>query len=78
MLPTFEQRTDFPPAGDAALAGVLAQRCLQEEDRNATGEQEDQVGDEERAYGVEENRAADAEARSCLFTDKGHFKLSQC
>lgn len=47
VLPTFKQGTDFSPAGDAPLAGVLAQSYLQEEDRNATGEQEDQVGDEE-------------------------------
>lgn len=45
---TFKQRTDFPPAGDSSLTGELAQRRLQEEDRNATGEQEDQVRDEER------------------------------
>lgn len=44
---TFKQWTDFPPACNASLAGVLAQGRLQEEDRNATGEQEDQVGDEE-------------------------------
>lgn len=50
MLLTFKQGTDFPPAGDASLAGVLAQRCLQEENGNATGEQEDQVGDEERTW----------------------------
>lgn len=50
MLLTFKQGTDFPPAGDASLAGVLAQRRLQEEDGNATGEQEDQVGDEERTW----------------------------
>lgn len=46
--PTFKQGTDFPPAGDASLAGVLTQGYLQEEDRNSAGEQEDQVGDEER------------------------------
>lgn len=46
-LPTFKQGTDLSPAGNASLAGVLAQRRLKEEDGNATGEQEDQVGDEE-------------------------------
>lgn len=46
-LPTFKQGTDFSPAGDASLAGVLTQGYLQEEDRNSAGEQEDQVGDEE-------------------------------
>lgn len=45
---TFKQRTDLPPAGDAPLTGELSQRRLQEEDRDATGEQEDQVRDEER------------------------------
>ena len=48
VLPTFKQGTDFSPAGNASLAGVLAQGCLQEEDGNTTGEQEDHVGDEER------------------------------
>lgn len=47
VLPTFKQGTDFSPAGNASLAGVLAQGRLQEEDGNAAGEQEDQVGDEE-------------------------------
>lgn len=47
MMLTFKQRADFSPAGNASLTGVLAQGDLQEEDRNATGEQEDQVGDEE-------------------------------
>lgn len=47
-LPTFKQGTNLPPAGDASLAGELAQGRLQEEDRDATGEQEDHVGNEER------------------------------
>ena len=47
VLLTFKQGTDLPPAGDASLAGELAQGRLQEEDGDATGEQEDQVGDEE-------------------------------
>lgn len=44
---TFIQRADLPPAGDPSLAGVLAQGRLQEEDRHATEEEEDEVGDEE-------------------------------
>lgn len=47
VRPTFKQRTDFSPASNASFAGVLAQGNLQEEDRNTTGEKEDQVGDEE-------------------------------
>lgn len=47
FLPTFKQRADFPPAGDASLAGVLAKSRFQEKNRNATGEQEDHVRDEE-------------------------------
>lgn len=42
---TFEQGTDFSPAGDSSLAGVLTQGDLQEEDGNAAGEEEDQVRD---------------------------------
>lgn len=38
---------DLPPGCDAPLTGVLAQRRLQEEDRNAAGKEEDEVGDEE-------------------------------
>lgn len=56
VLPTFKQGTDFSPAGNASLAGVLAQGRLQEEDRNAAGEQEDQVGDEECTWEEEEQR----------------------
>lgn len=42
---TFKQRADFPPAGDSTLTGVLTQCCLQEENRNPTGKQENEVGD---------------------------------
>lgn len=42
-LITFKQRADFPPAGNASLTGVLTQRCLQEEDRDPTSKQEDEV-----------------------------------
>lgn len=61
VLPTFKQGTDFSPAGNASLAGVLAQGYLQEEDRNATGEQEDQVGDEECAWVEKEERISGLE-----------------
>lgn len=44
---TFKKWTDPPPAGDTTLTCVLAQRCLQEEHRYSTGEQEYKVGDEE-------------------------------
>lgn len=44
---TFKQGADLPPAGDAPLTGVLTQGNLQEEDRYAACEQEDQVGNEE-------------------------------
>ena len=44
---TLEEGADLPPGCDAALAGVLAQRHLQEEHRDAAGEEEDEVGDEE-------------------------------
>ena len=46
---TLEEGADLPPGCDAALAGVLAQRHLQEEHRDAAGEKEDEVGDEERS-----------------------------
>jgi len=44
---TFEQRADLPPAGDASLAGVLAQRGLQEEHGDPTRKEENEVRDEE-------------------------------
>lgn len=50
---TFKQRADLSPAGNTPLAGVLAQGDLQEEDRNAAGEQEDHVRDEERTWRAE-------------------------
>lgn len=45
----FKQGADLPPAGDAALTGVLTERRLQEKDGNATSEEEDQVRNEEGA-----------------------------
>lgn len=53
VLLTFKDGADLPPGCDASLARVLAQRCLQEEDRNATGKEEDEVGDEEGTCGGE-------------------------
>lgn len=50
---TFKDGADLPPSCDASLASVLAQRCLQKEDRNATGEKEDEVGDEKSTCGWE-------------------------
>lgn len=47
VLLTFKQGADFPPAGNASLTGVLTQGGLQEEDRDTTGEQEDEIRDEE-------------------------------
>ena len=44
---TLKDGADLPPGSDAPLTGVLAQRRLQEEDRNAAGKEEDEVGDEE-------------------------------
>lgn len=50
-LLTLEDWTDLPPGCDASLVGVLAKCCLQEEDRNATGKKEDEVGDKEGTCG---------------------------
>lgn len=44
---TLEKGADLPPGCDTPLAGVLAQCHLQEEHRDAAGEEEDEVGDEE-------------------------------
>lgn len=43
---TFKEGTDPPPGRHTSLAGVLSQCRLQEEDRDATGEEEDEVRDE--------------------------------
>lgn len=50
-LLTLKDGTDLPPGRDASLVGVLAKGCLQEEDRNATGKKEDEVGDKEGTCG---------------------------
>lgn len=42
---TFKQWTEFPPAGDSTLFGILAHRRLQKEDGDAAGKQEDEVRD---------------------------------
>lgn len=51
-LLTLKDGANLPPGCDASLASVLAQCCLQEEDRNATGKEEDEVGDEKGTCGV--------------------------
>lgn len=56
---TLKKGADLPPGCHAALAGVLAQRHLQEEHRDAAGEEEDEVGDEEGPCG--RRRSAGAE-----------------
>lgn len=43
---TFKQGTEVPPAGDAALGCVLPHGCLQEEHRDATGKQKQDVGNQ--------------------------------
>lgn len=48
---TFKERTQPPPSSDTSLAGVLAECCLHEEHWDPTGEEEDEVGDEEGTYG---------------------------
>lgn len=47
---TSEDGAEFGPAGDPSFRGVLAQRNLQEEHRQATPEQEDEVRDEKRTW----------------------------
>lgn len=48
---TLEKGADLPPGCHAPLAGVLAQCHLQEEHWDATGKEEDEVGDEEGSCG---------------------------
>ena len=51
---TSENGAELLPAGDAALRGELTQGDLQEEDRQASAKQEDEVGDEKCACVDEE------------------------
>lgn len=44
---TFKEGADPAPGCHPSLAGVLPQCRFQEEDRDPTGEEEDEVGDEE-------------------------------
>lgn len=60
LVPTLEQRADPPPARDAALVGVLSQRRLQEEQRHATREHEEDVRDEENAWEEQQLEQKDA------------------
>ena len=48
---TFKQRADFP-YGYGAEAGVLSQRQLHEEEGDAAQEQEAEVRDQERSWGM--------------------------
>lgn len=50
---TFKEGADPAPGCHPSLAGVLPQRCLQEEDRDPTGEEEDEVGDEEGTWQIQ-------------------------
>lgn len=43
----FKERADLSPGSDSTLTGVLAKGCLQEEDWNPTGKEEDEIWDEE-------------------------------
>lgn len=47
---TGEDGAELGPAGDPSFRGVLAQCNLQEEHRQATPEQEDEVRDEKRTW----------------------------
>lgn len=47
---TGEDGAELGPAGDPSLGGVLAQCNLQEEHRQATPKQEDEVRDEKRTW----------------------------
>lgn len=50
---TSKDGTELGPAGDPSFRCVLAQCDLQEEDRQATPKQEDEVRDEERTLVTE-------------------------
>lgn len=50
---TFKEGADPAPGCHPSLAGVLAQRRLQEEDRDPAGEEEDEVGDEEGTWQIQ-------------------------
>lgn len=47
---TFKKRADFSPTCDSTLTGVLAQRYLQEEEGDATGEQKQNIRYEENPF----------------------------
>ena len=48
---TFKQGTDFLPAGNTPLFGVLAKWGLQQKQGDATGNKEEYIRDEEHTYG---------------------------
>lgn len=59
---TSKDGAEFGPAGDPSFRGELAQCDLQEEHRQTTTEQEDEVRDEKRT--------CKNEYRSCLFAER--------
>lgn len=60
---TLEQGAYLPPGSEAALAGVLAQRRLQEEERDATEEEENKVRDEEDTWNQNHNSLINPEGK---------------
>lgn len=48
---TFKEGADFPPAGDTSLFGVLAERCLQQKERDAAGKKKEYIRDKEHPCG---------------------------
>lgn len=53
LILTSEDGAELGPAGDASFRGVLAQCNLQEEHRQATPKQENEVRDEKRTWMAE-------------------------
>ena len=50
LVCTLEHGADLPPGGHPALAGVLAQSCLQKEQREPTEVEQEAVWDEESTW----------------------------
>lgn len=87
-MPTLEEWADLPPACDAALVGVLAQRGLQEEQRHATREHEEEVWNEEDTWEQQQKeQRLEQEVReegnvgftfniSCLFSSSSSSKCT--
>lgn len=53
---TFKQGTNFPPAGNTPLFGVLAKRGLQQKQGDPTGNKEEYIRDKEHAWGKWTNK----------------------